>query len=352
MAFHAYLRDNVDTAVVECGVGGEYDSTNILVQPTVTAITSLGIDHVHVLGSTLSEIAWHKAGIFRPGVPAFTVPQPTEALSVLQDRASERETTVQVVERHPEIDRMQLGLSADFQKTNASLAAAVAATFLRSQGYSNVPAAEDLKNQALPAEFRQGLETVRWPGRCDVRREAGVVWHLDGSHTMESINAAAAWFSERIASSLSAPPSQTATPPRILIFNQQSRDAQALARALYENLQMTLQDKLGASKPFTHVVFCTNQTYTSKGFNPDLVSINASAEVVDSLGIQTGLAQAWSQMDPDADVRVVRSIEGALDVARGIAGDWEGDREVMALITGSLHLVGGALDVIESQVDK
>ena len=75
MALHAYLKEGVDTAVIECGIGGEFDSTNILVKPTVTAVTSLGIDHTAVLGSTLPEIAWHKAGIFKHDSIAFTAPQ-------------------------------------------------------------------------------------------------------------------------------------------------------------------------------------------------------------------------------------------------------------------------------------
>ena len=73
MAFHAYISEGVDTAVIECGIGGEYDSTNILVKPAVTAVTSLGIDHVGMLGGTLTEIAWHKAGIFKQAVSMATL---------------------------------------------------------------------------------------------------------------------------------------------------------------------------------------------------------------------------------------------------------------------------------------
>ena len=67
MAFHTYMSEGVDAAVIECGIGGAYDSTNVIQQPAVTGITSLGIDHVGVLGNTLPEIAWHKAGIIKKG---------------------------------------------------------------------------------------------------------------------------------------------------------------------------------------------------------------------------------------------------------------------------------------------
>jgi len=96
MAFHAFLDMKVDTAVVEVGVGGEYDSTNVVENPTCTGITSLGIDHVTVLGNTLESIAWHKGGIYKKGVPALTVEQPAGALEVLRQRALEREVHLSV----------------------------------------------------------------------------------------------------------------------------------------------------------------------------------------------------------------------------------------------------------------
>jgi folylpolyglutamate synthase len=80
----------VDAAVVEVGVGGEYDSTNIIPKPTCAGVTSLGIDHVDKLGNTLESIAWHKSGIFKSGVAALTVQQPPEALEVLRQRAEEK----------------------------------------------------------------------------------------------------------------------------------------------------------------------------------------------------------------------------------------------------------------------
>ena len=77
--------------MVEVGVGGEYDSTNIIPKPTCTGVTSLGIDHVTVLGNTLESIAWHKGGIFKKDAAALTVEQPTGAQEVLRQRATEKE---------------------------------------------------------------------------------------------------------------------------------------------------------------------------------------------------------------------------------------------------------------------
>src|SRR5579862_1993625 len=102
-AFHAYLREGVDTAIIEVGIGGEYDSTNIIERPTVVGITSLALDHQIVLGDTIEEIAWHKAGIMKPGSLAFTVPQQDRALSVLKQRAKERNVDLTIIGRHPEL---------------------------------------------------------------------------------------------------------------------------------------------------------------------------------------------------------------------------------------------------------
>ena len=76
--------------MMEVGVGGEYDSTNVIPKPTCTGVTSLGIDHVTVLGNTLESIAWHKGGIYKKDVAALTVEQPSGALEVLRQRADER----------------------------------------------------------------------------------------------------------------------------------------------------------------------------------------------------------------------------------------------------------------------
>uniref|UniRef100_A0A8C8Z0E1 Folylpolyglutamate synthase n=1 Tax=Prolemur simus TaxID=1328070 RepID=A0A8C8Z0E1_PROSS len=89
MAFHVFLQEKVDLAVVEVGIGGAYDCTNIIRKPVVCGVSSLGIDHTSLLGDTLEKIAWQKGGIFKQGVPAFTVLQPEGPLAVLRDRAQQ-----------------------------------------------------------------------------------------------------------------------------------------------------------------------------------------------------------------------------------------------------------------------
>lgn len=362
MAFHTYLSEGVDTAVIECGIGGEYDSTNILTAPTVCAVTSLGVDHTAVLGNTVEEIAWHKAGIFKRTTrsgKAFTVStQLPSAMSVLKTRAAETNLILTAVPRHPEIESgaAPLGLAADFQKTNASLAVAVAAAHLSTLGVP-LPADIDI-NTTLPAPFKQGLRQVQWGGRCETRREGPITWHLDGGHTLESIRLAAEWFATCLAS---AKKPQT----RILLFNQQTRDAPALARALHEALKAALTPAVddGATVPgsrnkeaspplFTHAIFSTNVTYAAGAYKPDLLSINTSAEDVGALSVQQGLADTWRGLDGDVGVGeecqvfVQATVQEAIERIRGIAQEEEG--EVVVLVTGSLHLVGGVLEVLET----
>lgn len=354
MALHAYMHEGVDSAVIECGIGGEYDSTNILTKPTVTAVTSLGIDHTAMLGSTLPEIAWHKAGIFKSGSVAFTAPQKEEAMTVLQQRAAEKGTDLHIINLHPSLANgsVKLGLSADFQKVNASVAIAAAAAHLRALGHASIPDPTQSDHIELPTQFVKGLEQVRWSGRCEIRREKNLAWHIDGAHTLESIEVTGRWFAEQIESaSAAATTASHSTIPRVLIFNQQTRDASSLAKALYTALQSGITS--GSKSPFTHVIFTTNQTF-SDGYRPDLVSMNTDNVEVDALAVQKALATTWSEIDSTAEVRVMRTIEEAVSAAREVAHKWANDpeQELTVLVTGSLHLVGGALEVLESGTEK
>ncbi|XP_021891033.1 folylpolyglutamate synthase-like [Carica papaya] len=89
LAFKVFISEQVDVAIIEVGLGGKRDSTNVIKEPVVCGISSLGMDHTESLGNTIGQIASHKAGIFKPEVPGFTVPQLSEAIDVIQQRAHE-----------------------------------------------------------------------------------------------------------------------------------------------------------------------------------------------------------------------------------------------------------------------
>ncbi|KAK1820576.1 hypothetical protein LTR12_005024 [Friedmanniomyces endolithicus] len=323
MALHCYMQEKVGTAVIECGIGGEYDTTNILEKPLTTCVTSLGIDHVAMLGDTIESIAWHKAGIFKPGVPAFTVPQPEQALAILHERAQQTGTELRVVDEHPALAHMKLGLHGDFQRINASLAIAICTSHLSRLGYI---AANSTCDQAfeLPEEFIKGLETVHLGGRCETRQDTalkGLTWpmvcdcHYERPGRIES-------------------PHLQPTDPR------RTGACPTFARHPYISPE--------SDRPFQHAIFCTNTTYKGAGYKADLVSMNTSKDDVDSLRVQRELAHAYDEIDPEAKVHVLGTIEEAVVRARELAGG----NTAEVLVTGSLHLVGGLIEVLESEAER
>ena len=325
MALHVFLQEGVRTAIVECGIGGEYDSTNILTKDavTVTAITRLGIDHVGMLGDSLKKIAWHKGGIMKETVQCFTVPQELEAMEVLEERAKEKHAELTVVKRMKDIESgdVKIGLEGDFQKDNASLAIAVADAHLNKIGFGDV-----FHDQKLPKEFLVGLEQVKWEGRCEVRAEGKIEWCIDGAHTMESINVTAEWFAGKL--------QRRTKKQAMLIFNQQERDGAALVLALH----MALERATGARHIFSNAAFCTNAPYRSIDPNED--------SIADDLRVQRTIADAWSNFEPDTEVEVYASIEEAVENAREVSQETE---KLLVLVTGSLHLVGGFLKVLQGE---
>lgn len=183
IAFEWFARIGIDVGVIEVGLGGRLDATN-LVQPVVTAITSIAHDHEAYLGHDLASIATEKAGIAKPGVPLALGRLPAEAERVVRERAVELGAPIAragvdgvlsagrdgLSFRAPGVtwDRLRLGLRGSFQHDNAALALTALA----------------LMNDRFPcpaAAVRTGLAEVRWPGRLAVVRESPLIL-LDGAH--------------------------------------------------------------------------------------------------------------------------------------------------------------------------
>jgi folylpolyglutamate synthase len=194
MSYHAFIQEQVDTAIYEVGVGGEYDATNIVDHPAVTGISTLGIDHTFYLGETIDKIAWHKAGIQKEGVPSFTVRQIPAAMEVTKKRAEERKVRyLHVVDIDPRLEDVKIRPDAEFQKGNASLAVALAESVLGELDPEFWP-----QEYSLPKEFVDGLEQVVWRGRCEMKVDGDITWYLDGAHTADSIVVAAKWFGDEV----------------------------------------------------------------------------------------------------------------------------------------------------------
>lgn len=195
MSWHVFLQEGVDVAVYETGIGGEYDATNVVERPVASGISTLGIDHVFVLGDTVDKIAWHKAGIMKTGSPAFTVEQYPEAAEVLRERADAKGVDLKVLDIDPRLSAVNIRPNAVFQKRNATLAVALAETALKKLGVSTEPRTDN-----LPQEFVDGLEKVVWRGRCETKDEEKVTWHVDGAHTADSLKMSSKWFNDESSS--------------------------------------------------------------------------------------------------------------------------------------------------------
>ncbi|XP_051249591.1 folylpolyglutamate synthase, mitochondrial-like [Dicentrarchus labrax] len=208
LAFHVFIQEKVGVVILEVGIGGAYDCTNIIKRPWVCGIASLDIDHTEILGDTIAKIAWHKGGIFKPGVPAFTVQQPEDGLAVLRDRAELIRCPLRVC---PELEDYQadcgplhLGLAGKHQHFNASLALQLSHTWLQRRCLPESLTSTSVENAGLlqltffkPSPIMvKGLADTQWPGRTQILKHGAVTFFLDGAHTMRSIQACAAWFRE------------------------------------------------------------------------------------------------------------------------------------------------------------
>ncbi|KAL6876690.1 Mur ligase [Trichoderma novae-zelandiae] len=341
VSWHAFLQEGVEVAVYETGIGGEYDSTNLVEKPVASGISTLGIDHVAILGETVEKIAWHKAGIMKPGSPAFTIEQLPGAAQVLVDRAKEKGVDLKMLKIDPRLEGVKIRPNAVFQRKNATLAVALAETVLAKLGLL-----KDMWEEKLPQEFVDGLEKCVFRGRCEVKQEKNVVWHLDGAHTADSLKMSSKWFASEIAGR---------TGPRVMIFNQQGRIEaidflQPICTTLKATNSSTTQQD-GDRPAFDHVVFCTNVTYAQTGYKRDFVNNTIDPAEVDRLTVQRAFADKWSAIDPRSKVVVLPTIEDALnyarEVARGLPEEGAEAEAVQVYVTGSLHLVGGALGILE-----
>ena len=190
VAFHTFIREAIDATICETHHGGEFDSTNFVQEPIVTGITSIGMDHVEGLGPTIETIAWHKAGIFKMGTLAFSVPQDPSVTAVLQARAAERGAQLKFVEVDPSLPDNARVLQVPVQRTNCSLALALVCAFLQRKGSSGLTL----------YDISQGIEKFSWPGRFEViiDNNNNNQWFLDGAHNEMSVTQAAEWFAKCI----------------------------------------------------------------------------------------------------------------------------------------------------------
>ena len=189
LAVDIFREAGVEVGIIEVGMGGRFDATNVIAHPVVCGITSLAMEHVNLLGPTIKEIAWNKAGIIKSGVPVLTVEQTDylETVQIIRNEAEKRGSPLRVISSDCIDESVRLGIDGSHQKGNAALASALAATWI----------SKCRPEMSLtPAEIGSALHLTRWPGRQQiVSLTDRVKIFLDGSHTFESVSATAHWFS-------------------------------------------------------------------------------------------------------------------------------------------------------------
>jgi len=193
-ALLAFSRNPADYCVIEVGLGGRLDATNIIERPLVCGIAQVGIDHQAFLGDTLAEIAGEKAGIAKAGVPLVCLAQEPDAVSAIERVASETGAPLKLEGRDWQIDALLApAMSGAHQIRNANLAVQMLETAVLSlsKACSRKPSFDRLRT----AE-RQGLESAVWPGRLQMLAhgpltQSNKIW-IDGAHNPAAAIALAA----------------------------------------------------------------------------------------------------------------------------------------------------------------
>ena len=170
MAFQRFASEQVDIACIETGLGGRLDATNV-VDPELSIITTVSLDHTELLGERIELIAREKAGIIKPGKPVLIGRLPAEAEAVVRQIAAERGSTVYALrDRFPDESSLpQTNLSGSFQRWNAALA--VYAT--------------ELLADRFPIQSTAGLQQIDWPGRWQRIQLEDRTPILDATHNPE-----------------------------------------------------------------------------------------------------------------------------------------------------------------------
>jgi dihydrofolate synthase/folylpolyglutamate synthase len=292
MTFQYFADERVDVAVIEVGAGGRFDVTNVI-EPEVAAITSVGYDHMATLGTTLPEIAWHKAGIIKPGARAVTAVTDPQTISVIEAEAhavGAPLTYVRPDESYREVvsdwrgtaftdvasgRRFVTQLPGRFQAANAAMASAICRAF--------DPAL--VSDDAIVA----GLAAARFPGRMELVQRSPLVV-LDGAHNPEKVSSLVREL-------------EPLFPGRrvVLVFGvlESKSHAEMLAQLL----------------PHVQALVATAPRVLAK---PPVSAADVAAQAPDGL---------LAQIEPDP----LRAVETALQLA--------GPDDVV-LVTGSLYLVG------------
>ena len=201
-AFLAFSRHPADVLLIETGLGGRLDATNVIARPRLTAIAPVSLDHQDYLGQRLEQIAFEKAGILKPGVACVLGPQPPEALDVIEARAAEVGAPLTVHARDWQASRTtdRLLVRIGGRTLDLPLPALPGCHQIDNAGLAVTAALALAELEPAPAAIAAGLREVRWPARLQLLQRGPLVellpagWRLwlDGGHNPAAAQALAA----------------------------------------------------------------------------------------------------------------------------------------------------------------
>lgn len=335
LSFYIFLEEKIDVAIIEVGIGGENDCTNVVRNTKTVGITSLGLEHTNLLGNTLKEIAWQKAGIIKPYSNVFTTIQPDECLEVIRNRVNEKNAKLFIAPNFNDYKWKKLPklqIDNEVQQMNASLAIQLAYDWLKRnkiQNLNGLTSKMNLNGITLDVcdEVINGLENCFWPGRCQLIEIRNKRIFLDGAHTKESIEICCDWFLKSTANSNNE---------KFLIFNTTGeRDSKKLLKIISEKIQFK-KAFFVTNTPFRHKI--TDDINTS--WYPQEQQLKRIQDNYDYWIKNHGLETAL-KFDNILEIFMYLHLHEIIDNNSNI------QKNIDILITGSLHLIGGSLLALE-----
>ncbi|HET9439126.1 MAG TPA: folylpolyglutamate synthase/dihydrofolate synthase family protein [Longimicrobiales bacterium] len=291
----AFAEVGIDLAVVEVGLGGRLDATNVI-QPELTIITNIAFDHRDYLGDTLEAIAIEKAGIIKNGIPLLTAEQGFEALNVFRARAAQAYAPVHVLApanvRDVAFDLRGTSLTTHWRARPQTLRTPLIGRHQAVNTALAVRAAELLSVDLDASHIQRGLAQIKWPGRMQIESVDAQCWVFDVAHNVAGVQA--------LVECLALLP--LPRPIVLVVGILGDKDWRAMLPPLFEAV-----DEVVLTVPPT--------APAGRTWDPDQALVYAG----------------------DRPVRVNRDFVAALEVAHARAG------QGTVLVTGSFHTVGDAL---------
>jgi dihydrofolate synthase/folylpolyglutamate synthase len=303
LGFHLFARSGVEVALVEVGLGGRLDSTNVI-RPRIAAITNVDLDHHDYLGETLAEIAREKAGIIKPGVPLVTAEGDPALRRIFEDRAREVGAPFHPFDPASVIHHLEVAPRGNAFTLSTETWGSLPLISPLPGGHQAGNVALSVRSlELLPPDLRpdrdavmEGIAEVRWPGRLQIETRLGGTWVFDVAHNVAGIRALAASLSQ-----LGLP-----EPLVLLVGIQGDKDWRSMLPPLF---QMTREAVL--TQPPT--------VPPGRRWDP---------------------LEAAGAVEPRPNLHILPDFTEATTVARKVAG------EGTVLVTGSHHTVGDALNLL------